>query len=339
MNSSKDLNAAIVCIYLGRRGGGSGFHRDLIRELRGGGFRVLSLTREDAEFKPSHPDDFSVDAPKNRLLLKSPYISRASLLRATRSLGITNIDIVIFSMVHPRNLILIRFFHTLGIKIGSIIHDARPHKGEWYPTRRTIKRLAMKSDFVICLSNFVKKQMPQPNKVILIDFPKLSSTPPRPRALKYEYVLFIGRGKRYKGLTLLEKMWSTNDLNLHLVVAGDGHHVKSTKKQIIQISKWLSEGEIHSLIQNSKLVLCPYIEASQSGVVHMSHSLGVPTIVTPVGGLPEQISATNGIVSKTLTPSEFKRVLEQGLTRKWNSVDSPIKFGSLANQIQKFLPD
>jgi glycosyltransferase involved in cell wall biosynthesis len=62
-------------------------------------------------------------------------------------------------------------------------------------------------------------------------------------------------------------------------------------------------------------LICPYTEASQSGVVAEAMSWGLPALVTPVGGLPEQVgSGRGGIVTSDVSPDSLRQSLLTLLT-------------------------
>ena len=79
-----------------------------------------------------------------------------------------------------------------------------------------------------------------------------------------------------------------------LVVAGRGKfHFDITpyqeKKYIDIRNRFIPDEELAELIQESQIVVCPYIDATQSGVIMSAFAFGVPVIATNVGGLPEMV--------------------------------------------------
>ena len=57
------------------------------------------------------------------------------------------------------------------------------------------------------------------------------------------------------------------------------------------INQWIYDEEVESIFTGENLIsVCPYKEATQSGVVLVSLDYGVPVIATKTGGLDEQIS-------------------------------------------------
>jgi glycosyltransferase involved in cell wall biosynthesis len=65
-----------------------------------------------------------------------------------------------------------------------------------------------------------------------------------------------------------------------------------------------------SLIQHAKFLVCPYRDASQSGVLMTAMAIGKPVIATNVGAFPEYIQdGYNGLVAEPNHDSILDRVL------------------------------
>ncbi len=113
-------------------------------------------------------------------------------------------------------------------------------------------------------------------------------------------ILFFGRLSPYKGLeTFFEaaKRVSQSMSGLRFVVAGkpnEGYRVplpptleNDCRWEIVD--RYLTSAEIARIVQQATFVVCPYIEASQSGVVLTAYAFNKPVIATNVGGLPEYV--------------------------------------------------
>lgn len=113
-----------------------------------------------------------------------------------------------------------------------------------------------------------------------------------------KYILFFGRITKYKGLDYLMpamKIVNQTHGNIRLVVAG------SCKNYYFDISEYedcpyieirnrfIPDDELAPLIKNSLFVVCPYVDATQSGVVMSAFALNVPVLATDTGGLPEYV--------------------------------------------------
>lgn len=111
------------------------------------------------------------------------------------------------------------------------------------------------------------------------------------------YILFFGRISRYKGLEyLFEAMKLVHEKmpDLRLIVAGAGKYhfdiTEYSKLPYIQIeNRFIDDLELSQLISNSLFVVCPYTDATQSGVLMTNYAWNKSAIVTNVGGLPEMV--------------------------------------------------
>jgi glycosyltransferase involved in cell wall biosynthesis len=66
------------------------------------------------------------------------------------------------------------------------------------------------------------------------------------------------------------------------------------------------------LFQTASLVVCPYVNATQSGVALTAFAFGRPVVATRVGGLPEYVHhGVNGL----LVPPDDPQQLAKAMTR------------------------
>ena len=82
--------------------------------------------------------------------------------------------------------------------------------------------------------------------------------------------------------------------DLQLVVAGrwkwSYNYEQFEELNYIHIlNKFIPDNELAALIRDSKFVVVPYHDATQSGVVMSAFSYSKPCIATNVGGLPEMV--------------------------------------------------
>jgi glycosyltransferase involved in cell wall biosynthesis len=54
-------------------------------------------------------------------------------------------------------------------------------------------------------------------------------------------------------------------------------------------NEYVSDDKRAELFRRSSVVVLPYIEASQSGVIPVAYTFGKPVVATTVGGLPEMV--------------------------------------------------
>lgn len=111
-------------------------------------------------------------------------------------------------------------------------------------------------------------------------------------------ILFFGRIFLYKGVDYLMKAFEElqeegiNDVSL--TVAGAGEYYFEISKynnnsNINIINRVLPHEELNGIIEESSIVVCPYIDATQSGVIMTAFAFNIPVIATDVGGLKEMI--------------------------------------------------
>ena len=127
------------------------------------------------------------------------------------------------------------------------------------------------------------------------------------RKAECEYILAFGKISRYKGFDyLLPAMKQVHKAhpNCKLIIAGKGHFhfdVDEYKNlDYIDIrNRFVSEEEMISLVKNCLFMVCPYTDATQSGVIMTSYAFYKPVLATNVGGLPEMvIDGKYGLVIK-----------------------------------------
>ena len=111
------------------------------------------------------------------------------------------------------------------------------------------------------------------------------------------YILFVGKISPYKGLDYLlpaMKQVHRQCPACRLVVAGSGtYHFDITEYRAVDYidirNRFIPDGELVSLISGAAFVVCPYTDATQSGVVMSAFAFDKPVIATNVGGLPEMV--------------------------------------------------
>lgn len=231
--------------------------------------------------------------------------------------------------------------HRTGIPFVPVIHDAAPHPGEprWVWAWQHLGVLA-RASAVIALSQHVadtlRRRAPEAAIHVLSLPPVFVADSLRERRQVRRggdgvRFLFFGRFLSYKGLDLLREAFRlvrsrTDRATLH--VAGHGNLDRCAPglrdlPGVVVEARWIGEAEIPTLLSGADVVVLPYREASQSGVIPQALALGKPVIVMPVGGLPEQVPAGAGLVARgvdatsladamlaLLDPAVFERLSE-----------------------------
>ena len=104
---------------------------------------------------------------------------------------------------------------------------------------------------------------------------------------------------------------SEHDVVLTIAGSGDLQPYESELSKIAGLdvrNKWLSDSEFGQLIHSHDVLILPYLEASQSGVIAAAHGAGKPVVAFSVGGISEQIDhGVNGLVAADRTPEGLAR--------------------------------
>ena len=185
------------------------------------------------------------------------------------------------------------------------MHDPLPHSSEDTRLNRFHRRVALRliPRFILLNScqreEFLTNYHIRGERVLqsqLSVFTHLRQTTPIvPSAAGY--VLFIGGINTHKGVDVLCQ--AMQDVSQHqpdakLVVAGSGKlYFDTTPYQQAGFldlhNRYLSDAELAGFIRNASFVVCPYTDATQSGVIMSAFALSKPVIATNVGGLPEMV--------------------------------------------------
>ena len=138
-----------------------------------------------------------------------------------------------------------------------------------------------------------------------------SSAPP---LCKQHYILYIGSIYPHKGIEYLCEAMEPivaeqPDINIIIAGKGDFYFDKSRFEEnprYIFINRFITNEELVSLISNSIAVVCPYIDATQSGVIMSAFALNKPVIATNVGALPEMVK--DGRTGFLVPPKDSKAI-------------------------------
>ncbi len=306
-----------MLVYWGRKGGGLDLFEQSVNIARETHREVIVSPR------PLQNSLKGISSLFSFLNLPGWLAARKNLIRQAVA---SNVRTVVFIMASPWDLFLGKKLIDSGIQVIRVIHDGRTHMGDVFPPNFWIKLLTRDCTKIVTLSQFVTNQLinlydVKPNSITTsnLPFPSLN-VEPHVSPSHTKRVLMIGRGKKYKGQSLLESSWELmSDTDAQLNISGRGFKANLKRKDIIYDDSWLSNIEFINQIVESTVVVLPYLQASQSGIIPICTALQIPVVVTPVGGLPEQvIDGETGIILRDLSSETLARGIKRALTTEWD---------------------
>ncbi|MFX0203881.1 MAG: glycosyltransferase family 4 protein [Candidatus Hodarchaeota archaeon] len=209
---------------------------------------------------------------------------------------------------HPWIWLTFRFLPKTPLV--TTVHDVKAHPGDKpsgifhkFPHRQVIRPAAQLIVHGGKQRDLAAREFSYPCEQISViphgGFPMLKELFNAETTEKGKEVLFFGRILRYKGLEYLiraEPLISQAIPDFKIVIAGScpdfGRYEQMmvNRKNFIVHNRYISDREVAHLFQNTTVVVLPYIEASQSGVVPMAFTFGRPVVVTDVGSISEVVT-------------------------------------------------
>jgi glycosyltransferase involved in cell wall biosynthesis len=127
-------------------------------------------------------------------------------------------------------------------------------------------------------------------------------------------ILLFGRINKYKGIRYLliafESIISKYPA-VRLVIAGKGDPEVGNlenQKNVLFINRYIENEELSEIISESDFVVCPYTDATQSGVIMTAYAFCKPVIATDVGGLRTFVK--DGITGLLIEPGKPEKLIE-----------------------------
>jgi glycosyltransferase involved in cell wall biosynthesis len=306
-----EVKNVIWIVFLGKQGGGVPLLRETELVLSESRYSVLSIVSKIEN--SILPNSIEIRTPHKSVkglihFVTFPLCTFILFFRSRRSLPLALVQI----MPSPMDYWLDLWCAVFKIPVYRAIHDFAPHPGELWPTRGALKRRLKLATTLFVFSNFVasnldvwrakgisKCQLPAenyPEGGIDLALEKIVHD------LSSPLVLFIGRFREYKGLSfLLDALMDSPELKCSFLLAGSGQIDIGMSKKVSVWNHWLSESEIDFLLTSADIVIFPYIEASQSGMLSLAKGKGRIILATKVGALEEQLEGYDDkILVKTL---------------------------------------
>lgn len=243
--------------------------------------------------------------PFDRPRLRQPVAQLRSVRDLVRSVRAFAPDVLHVQQGHLWANLALPFLRSIPLVVT--VHDARHHPGD-AESARTPQwvmdagfRLA--TDLVVhaeTVAATVRERFARPaDEVHVVPHIAIGGREDAPpRAEEPATVLFFGRIWPYKGLEYLvraEPLVTAAVPAARFVVAGRGEDFERYRRMMVHPDRFevrnefISEDDRVALFQRASVVVLPYVEASQSGVVPVAYAFSKPVVATTVGGLPEVV--------------------------------------------------
>ena len=131
-------------------------------------------------------------------------------------------------------------------------------------------------------------------------------------------LLFFGLIRPYKGLEYLLRAMPlvAREVDCLLLVVGEFYEPQERYTRLIEdlrvgeriklVDRYVKNEEVSVYFRCADVVVLPYVDATQSGVMQIAFGLEVPVITTNVGGLPESVEdGCTGYVVASRSPEQL----------------------------------
>jgi glycosyltransferase involved in cell wall biosynthesis len=244
---------------------------------------------------------FSFRSPR----LRQPVRQLQTIRRLFREVQNFAPDVVHYQGFHPWLDLALPLWHRYPLV--CTVHDFRPHPGDKLSQKTPFwveMFVRRRADQLIVHSEHVRKLMAQQldgvsENISLMPHIQIGQELASPERQDNEnLILFFGRIWEYKGLEYLiraEPLISARVPDVRIMIAGQGEdfsryaHLMVHPQRFIVHNEFISQERVVEYFRRASIVVLPYIEASQSGVIPLAYSAGKPVVATTVGGLPEMV--------------------------------------------------
>src|SRR5271165_1998565 len=244
--------------------------------------------------------------------------------------------------------ILMLYYKALGKIIAFTAHNVnqaqRDAKDSW------LNRVTLKIQYRLCVHIFVHTQKMKDElcwqfavaekAVTVVRFP-INNASPDTELMSAEAkrrlglsadekaILFFGRVRPYKGVEYLldafRVLSAHKRTNYRLIVAGEPikgcedylqeiqRSVGSEfdREQVIWRTKFIPDDEVEVYFKAADVLVLPYKEIFQSGVLFLAYAYGLPVIATDVGSFREEIvEGSTGFLCKPGDPADMAKAIE-----------------------------
>lgn len=242
-------------------------------------------------------------------------------------------DLVVFPWWVPAQAPAVRTFLSAAGQVPKVgmMHDVvlpNRHRGDLTLARLALHPLTGAVVHNAHIAQQVRSLLPHINPMAIEQVahpPNLAmSARPLPPTPPLRLLVF-GHVRSYKGLELVFEALArvvASGRDARLTVAGQfWQPLGPWLQQIADLNMtdrvelrngYVPDDDLDDLFSEHHLVVTPYRSASQSGVVPLAAAAGRPSVVTPVGGLPEQVAdGVDGVVATDVSPAALADAIDR----------------------------
>lgn len=304
------------------RGGIADFNETLVRALQHAGHScsIYSYSLQYPSFLFPGKTQFTNAEKPTDIQIKSTInsINPLSWYKTAKQIHKENADLIIIHFwmpfFAPSLGTIARKIKSKNTKVIAVCHNIVPHEAMFYDKILT-KHFTKSVDGFICLAKSVlndltnftgttkKTYTPHPLYDIFGErIQKKEALQKLGLSEKYNYLLFFGLVRKYKGLDLLLDAMGQEKLksqNIKLIVAGEFYDspdyytdiIKrhNISENVIIHDRFIANEDVKYYFSACDMVTQTYHTATQSGISQIAYSFEKPILTTNVGGLAEII--------------------------------------------------
>ena len=310
------MRKLILINYTGRKGGGTLDAIEMTKGLLAHGCSIIAVLSESIENREEWER-----LPLLKLILIPTYRSRLGFTartlwfflvgrkRLAKQLKSYKIDAIYCPMI----TFWTKMINDVVPAQETIVvnHDPIPHSGDKYAKWGTLfstdacyhsaSKIVVHSKIYV---SYVEKRYKKRGKVFYIPLGRHDCYKYHAQQMPCNYnpnmfnFIFFGTISRYKGIDVLLKAYGIvcrrmKNVSLSIYGSGDFAPYRRQAEHLLNVTvvnRWIADEEVAGIFQGENLIIVlPYIDATQSGVVLVSMDFGVPIIASDTGGLSEQI--------------------------------------------------
>ena len=258
------------------------------------------------------------------------------------------------AIIHLNNCHVWYFFTLPFLKrkfpILATVHDITPHPGadDTFRKRKEINYIIRQADQLFVHGARLKKALrdsfPTREKSSIHSIPHgdynfINHFATNPNQDSQD-ILFFGRIRAYKGIEVLLKaayIVMKSHPKAKFVIAGNGdfspYAAAITPEMNLQCHiRYLAEEEIAHFFQQAQMVILPYTEASQSGVIPIAYAFEKPVVASAVGSIPEVVHDHE---TGLLVPPNNAQALAEAIVYLLDHPDQAKAYGIRGSQLAK----